>query len=68
MCGAVLTHLIDEIATIALVDYDKCEVAVKRFMLKTQHESGEIAKLIKAGKMRLYRNAEHIDVQRSLVA
>ena len=61
----VLTHLIDEIATIALVDYDKYEVAVKKVYVEDSNlESGEIAELIKAGKIRLYRNVEHIDVQR----
>ena len=61
----VLTHLIDEIATIALVDYDKYEVAVKKVYVEDPNlEFGEIAELIKAGKIRLYRNAEHIDVQR----
>ena len=60
----VLTHLIDEIATIALVDYDKYEVAVKKVYVEDPNlEFGEIAELIKAGKIRLYRNAEHIGVQ-----
>lgn len=61
----LLTHLFDRTAVIALVDYEKYTVSVKKLDIEDPSlETGDLSELMKSGKLKLYRSKELLDLRR----